>query len=110
VSDGGGALIWCPFGDAASARDTAGRLLDEGLVACANILPGIESLYVWNGERGDTRECGVLFKTSASALDRAVARLAVLHPYDTPAILGWRCGAATPATLAWLNQATSGVL
>lgn len=99
-----GALIWCPFGDRESASRVAGQLLDEGVIACANILPEIYSLYVWDGERGEGRECGVLFKTSASTLDQAIARLAELHPYDTAAILGWRCDAASPATLAWLEQ------
>src|SRR5690606_34158659 len=76
------ALIWCPFADEASAAAAANRLLDEGLVACANILPPMRSLYIWRGERGDTREVGVLFKTDASLLERATARLAEIHPYD----------------------------
>lgn len=97
-----GALIWCPFPDGASAEQAAGVLLDEGLIACANILPAIRSLYVWQGERQAGDEVGVLFKTTADRLDRAVARLGEVHPYDTPAILGWRCDAAAPGTLAWL--------
>jgi periplasmic divalent cation tolerance protein len=97
------ALIWCPFADEASAAEAASRLLDEGLVACANILPPMRSLYVWRGERGDTREVGVLFKTDASLLERATARLAEIHPYDTPAVLGWRADTAASATQEWLH-------
>ena len=96
------ALVWCPFPDGDSAETAAGVLLDEGLIACANILPAIRSLYVWQGERHCGDEVGVLFKTTADRLDRAVARLAEVHPYDPPAILGWRCDAAAPGTLAWL--------
>ena len=98
------ALIWRPFGDRESASQVAGQLLDEGLIACANILSDMQSFYRWKGERGDSRECGVLLKTEASTLDRAVERLAELHPYEDPAIIGWRCDAASPATLAWLAQ------
>ena len=98
------ALIWSPFADQASAEAAASCLLDEGLIACANILPGIRSLYVWQGERGEGSECAALFKTNAMLLDAAMARLSQIHPYDTPAITGWRCEAAAPATLAWLGS------
>lgn len=96
------ALIWCPFPDRATAEEAAGALLDEGLVACANILPGVVSLYVWRGARERGEEVGVLFKTNAAALSQAITRLAELHPYDEPAVLGWHCDAAAPATVEWL--------
>ena len=98
------ALIWCPFADEESATSAAGQLLDEGLIACANILPQVRSLYCWRGERGEGAECAVLLKTSAERLERAVARLELIHPYDTPAIVGWRADAAGQATLAWLGE------
>jgi periplasmic divalent cation tolerance protein len=96
------ALIWCPFPDPESARSIAGQLLDARLIACANILGMIESHFVWDGARASGTETAVLFKTTADLLDICVAQLGLLHPYDTPAIIGWRCDAAHPATLAWL--------
>jgi periplasmic divalent cation tolerance protein len=102
------ALIWCPFADEDSAAAAAAQLLDERLIACANILPPMRSLYVWQGERGESRECGVLFKTDASLLDRATARLAEIHPYDTPAVLGWRADTAVRPTAEWLRSLVSG--
>jgi periplasmic divalent cation tolerance protein len=98
------ALVWCPFPDEASAADAAATLLDEGVIACANLLPGIRSLYRWRGERGEAREAGALFKTSAALLDQVVARLGELHPYDTPAIVGWRADAAAAPTQAWIGD------
>ena len=102
------ALIWCPFADEASAIAAAEQLLDERLVACANVLAPMRSLYVWDGERGEASEVGVLFKTDASALDRATARLAEIHPYDTPAVLGWRTDAAAKPTAEWLWASVRG--
>ena len=96
------ALVWCPFPDADSARRVAGQLLDEALIACANILGPVESHFVWDGERSSSSETAVLFKSTAAHMPLVVARLGVLHPYDTPAIIGWHCEAAHPATLAWL--------
>jgi periplasmic divalent cation tolerance protein len=95
------ALIWSPFASEDDAAKAAAALLDEGLIACANLVP-VRSLYVWQGERGEARECGALFKTSEGLLDKAVARLAEIHPYETPAVTGWRANAAAAATAAWL--------
>ncbi len=79
-------------------------MLDEEHIACANILGSMHSLFRWNGERGEAEETGVLFKTDAALFDRAIGRLAELHPYEAPAILAWRCDAASPATVAWLAE------
>jgi len=98
----GAALIWSPFASDKQARAAADTLLDEGLIACANILPAMHSLYVWNGERGEAGEVGVLFKTSPARLAEAVARLEAIHPYDTPAIAGWNADACGTATGEWL--------
>lgn len=101
------ALIWCPFPDDASAQAAATALLDERLIACANFMPGMLSLFAWRGERGEARETGALLKTSAAHLDAAMQRLAALHPYATPAITGWTVRAEA-GTLAWLQGETDG--
>ena len=99
----GAALIWCPFADEDSAARAAAALLDEELIACANLVPGMRSIYRWNGESGDERECGALLKTRADLLARAMARLEAIHPYDTPAITGWHADEASRPTLEWLG-------
>ena len=102
-SEAGAALIWCPFADAASAAEVAGKLLDERLIVCANIMPPMHSLFRWQGERGEAEECGALLKTDAALLERAARRLEQLHPYDTPAVVGWRADIASAATVSWLR-------
>ena len=97
------ALIWCPFPGEAPALAAIHALLDEKLIACGNVLPGITSVFVWSGGKETAREAGVLLKTNTDLLDPAAARLAEIHPYEQPAVLGWRCDAAAPATLAWLE-------
>lgn len=96
------ALIYTVFASRDDARGVASQLLDEKLVACANVIGKVEALFEWDGERGEGEEIGVLFKTHAARLDAAVSRLEQVHPYDTPAILGWRADASGAATSAWL--------
>lgn len=102
----GAALIWCPFPDADTARQIAGQLLADGLIACVNILPEIESLFLWQGKADTAREAGALFKTTCDRLDTAIERIGALHPYETPAIIGWHSDSAHPATLNWLAGST----
>lgn len=99
------ALIWCPFPDEAGAGAAVAALLAERLIACGNVLPGMTSLFLWQGERSESRETGVLLKTTAARIGPAMARLRTLHPYDTPAILGWTVS-ADPDTQAWLAAET----
>ena len=70
-----GYLIWCPFPDEEEARRAADTLLDEGLIACANLVPGLVSMYVWQGERGEAREVGLLSKTHPSLAAEAIAKI-----------------------------------
>lgn len=98
------ALIWCPFPDKDSAKTAAKALLSDQLIACANILPEIESVFSWRGEAACENETAALFKTTDQLMEAAIARLGELHPYDTPAIIGWVCDAAHPQTLGWLGE------
>lgn len=104
-SEGGGAaLIWSPFSSAEDARGVAEALLQENLIACANIVPELLSVFRYDGEVQSAAEVGALFKTTAERLDAATARLAKLHPYDVPAIMGWRVDSAPSPTRDWLAE------
>lgn len=84
-----------------AAEAVARHMLAERLVACANIHAPCRSLYHWDGEMADAEEIPVLFKLPIGAVEAATARLAELHPYDTPAIAAW-VAETTPDYAAWL--------
>ncbi|WP_086606861.1 divalent-cation tolerance protein CutA [Erythrobacter donghaensis] len=104
----GAALVWCPFPEIESARVAADALLDDRLIACANILGSVESRFVWDGARAVGSEVGVLCKTTSERLEDVIERLGELHPYDTPAVIGWHADAAHPATFTWLAGSIPG--
>ncbi len=99
-------IIWCPYPDPDTARRAAEVLLREKLIACANIIPGVQSIFEFEGTVSSAEEVIVVFKTTAQQQQNAIARLGELHPYDTPAIVGSDCTAAHPATLNWLIETT----
>ena len=100
----GAALIWSPCPSEDAAVRIARLLLDEQLIACANIVPSMMSVFAWQGETQTEQESGLLLKTTDAALDRATARLEQIHPYDAPAIAGWKVDMAGDATLDWLER------
>lgn len=106
MSKAGAALIWCPFPSQEEAQRVAGQLVEEKLVACANILPGALSVFAWEGEIQTETEVVAVLKTTAELLPQAVRRLEQLHSYDVPAIAGWEVDHMPEATLAWLKQVT----
>ncbi len=87
---------------AAEAERLAGILVGERLAACVNIVPGVRSVYRWQGavERG--AEALLLLKTTEAGLPRLRARLLALHPYETPEFLAFEVDEGSSAYLRWV--------
>ncbi len=98
--------VWvtCPSREA--AETIAIPCLQERLAACANIVPGVASIFRWKGavERGD--EVVLLLKTRQAYFFRLAARIRELHPYETPAITAAPISMIDPATAEWLTDET----
>jgi len=81
-------------------------LLDERLVGCGNLVPGVVSHYWWNGAIEREAEVLMLMETTDDLAAEAAARLRALHPYDVPKILALEPTAADPDYVAWLRSVT----
>lgn len=62
-------------------------LVSERLAACANIIPGISSVYRWNEEVQEEKEAMLVIKTTVAQVDALEARVVELHSYDVPELL-----------------------
>jgi periplasmic divalent cation tolerance protein len=89
------------------AAGLAARLVEERLVACASIVPGVESVYRWEGRVEHETEAVLLMETADDRVDAAIARIEALHPYDVPKIIVLRDAMATPAYAAWVDDETT---
>jgi periplasmic divalent cation tolerance protein len=99
--------VYMTFPDQESAATVAQVLLAEGLIACANIFPAGRSLYRWQGATHDEPETVAVAKSSAALLDRLVARVNELHPYDTPCVVALAAVGGDPEYLAWVEEQAS---
>jgi periplasmic divalent cation tolerance protein len=99
-------LIYTTWPDMESAKAAAGTLLEERLIACANLLPGGTSLYRWKGAMQEEAEWVMILKTARAA--DCAARVKALHPYEEPAILEWLVeeDGSSEGFLAWVRAET----
>ncbi len=89
-----------------TARSLAKAALTARLVACANIVPGLESHYWWQGKLERSNELLVLFKTTRSQLAVLEKLILAHHPYDTPEIVALTIDSSTPRYLNWILAST----
>ena len=88
-------LVLCTFPDAASARQIGTVLIEKQLAACVNLIPGVESVYRWQGKVESASEVLAVFKTSTAVFPGFERELSMLHPYEVPEII-----ALEPAAVA----------
>lgn len=100
------ALVTCPDDDTAERIATA--LLVEQLVACANLVAGVRSIYRWRGEIERAEECLVVLKTRSACVDRLATRIGELHPYDVPEFIVLPVDRGLPDYLSWVVEETQG--
>jgi periplasmic divalent cation tolerance protein len=95
-------LVLCTFPDAITARQIGTALVEKQLAACVNLLPGLESVYRWQGKLETATEVLAVFKTSASVFPDFERELAALHPYEVPEIVAIEPAAVSRNYAAWL--------
>ena len=100
-------LALSTFPDAETARRIARQLVSENLVACANIIERVESIYQWQNKIEKGQETLVFFKTTASRYAIFQDRLKSLHPYEVPEIISLDIASGLPAYLQWVTENTS---
>lgn len=97
-------FLYVTAADREEARRIGRALVEEKLVACVNILGGVESIYWWEGAVQEGREVALVAKTTAEQVDRVVERVKALHSYDCPCIVAWPITEGNSAFLSWVEN------
>jgi periplasmic divalent cation tolerance protein len=101
-------VVLCTLPDAGSALRVARSLLEERLIACGSVLPGVTSVYRWEGATQETGEALLLIKTTEALQESLFARLGELHPYSVPEVISVRAAQVSDAYQQWVRGETSG--
>lgn len=91
---------------AEQAAELARTLVDERLAACGNVLPGVRSIYRWEGAVHDDAEALLVLKTTRGRFEALRDRVLALHPYQVPEVLALPVEAGSAAYLAWIGDET----
>ena len=97
-------LALSTFPDAETARQISNELVTARFAACANILPGVESIYRWKEKIESGNETLVLFKLNEDRQSAFQEKLRSLHPYEVPEIIFVPISSGLPEYLRWVNE------
>jgi len=86
------------------ARKIASALVEAREAACVNIVPGIESIYRWEGKVCDEMEFLLLIKSTTEKFEHVRSRIRALHTYQVPEVIALPITVGDPDYLAWLHE------
>jgi len=99
-------IILCTCPDLATAERIAETVVGERLAACVNIVPGLTSIYYWEGQIQRDAELLLLIKTRQEIYPLLEARIRQLHPYQIPEIIALPIQTGAAAYLDWIAANT----
>jgi len=90
--------------DKKEANTIARGLLEAKLIACANIINGVESLFWWQGKIDSSKEVLLILKTKKTLFKKVISKVKSLHSYQTPEIIALNIVAGNKDYLDWINS------
>ncbi len=99
-------MVFCTCPDEQTARHLAEAVVEAKLAACVNILPGVTSVFYWEGEAQSEQEHLLVIKTSDIAYSRLESRLVELHPYELPEVIAVGIERGLAGFLDWIRDET----
>lgn len=101
-------LVMMTAPDEPVADRLAQALVEEQLAACVTMMPGVRSVYRWQGSVERAEEVQLLVKTTRGGLPALVKRAAQLHPYEVPEVIAVEVAGGLEAYLGWVIDSVSG--
>lgn len=101
-------LVFSTVPDRATGLRIGRALVERRLVACANLVPGLTSVYRWDGEVHEDDEMLLLMKTRRTRLPELTESLTALHPFQVPELVAVPVEAGLPAYCSWVVAETDG--
>jgi periplasmic divalent cation tolerance protein len=99
-------MAFCTAPDAETAARLGRLAVERGHAACANLLPGVRSLFRWKDELQDEGETLIVFKTTAAAWEGLAGLVSRDHPYEVPELVAFPLVAGLEAYLRWVREST----
>ena len=89
---------------AQEARNLAYQLVQSGVAACVNQVPGVTSVYTWKGKVEESQEILLIAKTRTNHVQGLIDKVKELHTYDVPEVIALPIHGGNPDYLRWINE------
>ena len=97
-------VVFCTVPDLDTGTRMARTLVEEKRCACVNLVPGLRSIYRWEGKLTEDAEVLCIIKTTRAAFEPLRARICELHPYQVPEVVALPVSEAHRPYLDWVAQ------
>ncbi len=97
-------LVLSTSDSAEQAREIARGLVEKRLAACVNVVPGIRSIYRWQGKMEETGEHLLVIKSRRDLFERLQRELEQMHSYEVPEVIAMPVAEGSADYLAWLDR------
>lgn len=101
-------LVLCTCPDHETAESIARALVERRLAACVSVLPGLTSVYHWQGAVEQASEVQLVIKTTRARYAEVEAAVLAVHPYELPELLAVEPVAGLAGYLGWIDAETAG--
>ena len=101
-------IIFSTIDDKEKGKEIGKRLVEQKLAACVNIIPSVESIYVWENKTVLDNENLLLIKVSSNCLEKTINRIKELHPYEIPEIIAVKIEMGNKEYLNWIEKGCGG--
>jgi len=96
-------IVFCTVPDSDTGHRIAAQLVEYGLAACVNLIPGIESVYRWKGQLEQDSEVLLMIKSRSADYTNVEEAISALHPYELPEIIAVPLSNGLPGYLDWVR-------
>lgn len=97
-------FVYITAPDMQTAETIGAYLVENHLAACANILPGMQSIYRWQGKVERGQEVVLIAKTTQNRVEEVIGAVKSLHPYECPCIVSLPVEGGFPPYLKWIED------
>ena len=96
-------FVYMTFPSEEEARKVGKKVVEEGLARCVNIIPGMESLFIWEGSMRSEKECILIAKTADRNYAKLEKRVKQLHSYKVPCIISFKVSKGSREFIKWVE-------
>ncbi|WP_456406449.1 divalent-cation tolerance protein CutA [Caldithrix abyssi] len=97
-------VVFCTTPDTKTAEAIAQKLVENGLAACCNLIPGLTSIYTWKGKVQKDAEVLMMIKTDDRQYEKLEQTIKELHPYEVPEVIALDIKKGSKDYLKWIQE------